>query len=122
MGYRSIVKSVIYDSNNKIQELKESAEYKNAVKHWEDDITEHHINDTETALMIQGDYFKWYAGVGGYDDVNSWHDLLNKANELGLSGEFMRIGEEDGDIEADRFGDNCHYYLHHIQSIECDFI
>jgi len=122
MGYRSIVKSVIYDTNNKIQELKESAEYKNAVKHWEDDITEHHINDTETALMIQGDYFKWYAGYGGYDDVNSWHTLLDKANELGLSGEFMRIGEDDGDIEADRFGDNCQYYLHHIQSIECDFI
>ena len=65
-----------------------------------------------TFLRLSGSGWKWY---DGYDDVEAWKRLLYIAEQMAEEGfdicyEFVRIGEEDGDVEQASGGDEvCHY-------------
>jgi hypothetical protein len=50
-------------------------------------------------LDLCGDFWKWYPD---YPDVMAWENLLIRAAEMGLNTEFVRIGEEDDDVEIRR--------------------
>lgn len=98
MGYRSEVKSIIYGDATKVEDfLRDNAETFNQLK--EDFPTElsRFTRDTRLFIYLDCNYSKWY---DEYEDVQRWHDFIEKAAEAGLCTEFVRIGEaSDGDIE-----------------------
>jgi hypothetical protein len=73
------------------------------------DIPTEHLDDfkiTELGKTVvmhcNYDHIKWY---DSYEDVKRTHRLLSEANEAGHSTAFIRIGEEDNDIETE-FNEN----------------
>lgn len=60
---------------------------------------------TEDGVYFEAGAVKWYKG---YHDVD-WHDTLYalaaSREDEGLSGQFVRIGEENDDIVEESFGD-----------------
>ena len=91
MGYRSEVKSIIYGDATKVEDfLRDNAETFNQLK--EDFPTElsRFTRDTRLFIYLDCNYSKWY---DEYEDVQRWHDFIEKAAEAGLCTEFVRIGE-----------------------------
>ena len=120
MGYRSQVKSVIYGSSENIAKLKATQEYLNVLDQFDSEyLSEHSINDNTQAILFSGGHLKWY---DEYADVKAWHKLIELSPSVGLSAEFLRVGEEAGDIENHNYGDECNWYLYVTTSIEADFI
>jgi hypothetical protein len=108
MGYRSEVKSLVYGTSEQMAKFKaDNAELIEAlaedfgfdVKQW--------ALGKYSMIYLSLDYSKWY---DSYSEVIRWHNLLTLAQEAELMTEFVRIGEEAGDIETDYTGD-CEYYL-----------
>ena len=123
MGYRSDVKIVFYLTNG----TSESAEEFNAkrgtttlpfaaLKLWFDENYPHYVATSEWCAQIEHgkDYIlldyhdvKWYPS---YDHVQAIESVFEKFSETFRSDErdhraqyeFMRVGEEDNDIEVDR--------------------
>jgi hypothetical protein len=123
MGYRSDVKIVFYLTNG----CSESAEEFNAkrgtttlpfaaLKLWFDENYPHYVATSEWCAQIEHgkDYIlldyhdvKWYPS---YDHVQAIESVFEKFSETFRSDErdhraqyeFMRVGEEDNDIEVDR--------------------
>jgi hypothetical protein len=62
------------------------------------------ITELGNRLVLHCNYndIKWY---DSYEDVKRVHRLLSEANEAGASTAFIRIGEEDNDIETE-FNEN----------------
>jgi hypothetical protein len=55
--------------------------------------------DVEVEVLdLSGDDWKWYPN---YEDVQAWMVFMRSAGEFGCSWEFVRIGEEQGDIECE---------------------
>ena len=79
-----------------------------------------HVFDLEdNKLMIHAYYegVKWY---DGYPEVDTWTAFVEKAAEFDdLSTEFIRIGENYADIEAEQHG-TCQYYLGVNRSMQID--
>ena len=73
----------------------------------------------EGKFVFYGADFKWYPD---YADVKAFHDMFNQLSDIeGISGYFMRVGEESGDIEEDNFGDDpCYDYFHSFQAMNFD--
>ena len=112
MGYRSEVRSAIYgpkdtlmafltkaaliDSNVALSKFKESLTLRvSEATRWNDE-TKAHSTEIIYVLDLYGDSWKWYED---YHDVRAWHALLEEAEEFGLDYEFVRVGEETGDID-----------------------
>lgn len=49
-------------------------------------------------LDLYGDDWKWYPG---YEDVRAWEAFMRGAHEWNCSYEFIRVGEEQNDIERE---------------------
>lgn len=55
-------------------------------------------------FVLFGEGWKWYPD---FADVRAFHDMFNQLSDIeGISGYFMRVGEENGDIEEDSFGND----------------
>lgn len=109
MGYRSEVASAIYGSKDMMQEFMQEHEIlivyiKNE---FYIDVKIYEV-EGQTFIFLYQDFVKWYAD---FEEVQAWQDLINKAQEYGLNTEFLRVGEENGDIEQDYYGEDCGYYL-----------
>lgn len=140
MGYRSQVRSLIYGEPELIDTLlaKEKLAGEKGIQHMFDGfitVTEtmtrvytHTTNPDGTTestphetpmkvIDLEGTDWKWY---DSYDDVKHWHALLAEADGLGLHYEFVRIGEETGDIETESSAD-AHYLLQVYTSIEASY-
>lgn len=113
MGYRSQVRSMIYGDPDILQALitkhvltgsKLFDEFEGGLRRVRLTRTYYDAETTTLqeriieALDLHGDGWKWYEG---YEDVRAWHELLLEAQEAGLCTEFVRAGEEAGDIETD---------------------
>lgn len=98
MGYRSEVKSIIYGQADKVEAfLLDNADLYNQLKEDFEQELSRFTRDTRLFIYLDCNYSKWY---DEYEDVQRWHDLLDKAADAGLCTEFVRIGEaSDGDIE-----------------------
>ena len=110
MGYRSEVASAIYGAKNTMQEFMQEHEILVSFIHNEfsDDVKMYEV-DGRFFITLYQDYTKWY---DQYEEVQAWHDLLDKARDYDLNIEFVRVGESaEGDIEQDYAGDECKYYL-----------
>ncbi len=62
-------------------------------------------------FIMYGESWKWYPD---YADVRAFHEMFNQLSDIeGISGYFLRVGEESGDVEEDSFGDDpCYDYFH----------
>ena len=62
-------------------------------------------------FMFYGADFKWYPD---YADVRAFHEMFNQLSDIeGISGYFLRVGEETGDVEEDHFGDEPDWDMFH---------
>lgn len=112
MGYRSEIKAVVtcdYGmSDNRKQEVFKQivGVVKLIAKEW---VAEQNkwgatIGWSDGALVFQWEGVKWY---DSYPDVQLFKELWGALSKIdGASGQFVRVGEEDGDIETMTFGDN----------------
>ena len=128
MGYRSDVVVLIYpdahfeDAPAKYEQLKllMGTTFKHVVEEFEAYTT---WIDESHVLKFKLDDVKWYPS---YPDVQMFEKMLavfNGDDEAGIEGyctEFIRIGEESGDIEQRCSGDNCEYHLQVRSEIDCN--
>ena len=142
MGYRSQIRSCIYSDNHELFDSFISAQK------LVDNQVFHEASDTEASgfansltflekiweyaqpsitgetkqvvkiLDLDGQDWKWYTE---YADVKAWHKLLLDAEDAGLNYEFVRVGEEDGDIEYESGGDNVENFLSTYTHINVDY-
>lgn len=98
MGYRSEVKSVIYQTKDKFDKFyndnKEEIEYFRE----EFGCLSIGIKGPYKVLFLDFEEVKWY---DSFPEVISWHNFLEKAEESGMYYEFVRLGEDDSDVELD---------------------
>jgi len=68
------------------------------------------------AFIFYGDSFKWYSD---YPDVKAWYEMWENLQSIeGISGYFVRVGEEQGDIEQEEFGaDPCYDHFHPFSAL-----
>ena len=103
MGYRSLVRCLIYGSKDKLEAfiiaqqliLNNSAlfEFKDVLRRY----TINRGNNTYHVLDLTGIDWKWYPI---YDTVIAWMTMLKETKSFGLYYEFIRIGDEDNDVEV----------------------
>ena len=118
MGYRSDVAICIYGPKDKMTALVAAARIQGCMP-----VNAfgglHMFDYSNNKHMIHAYYedVKWY---DGYKDVDTWHEFLEQAAEFDdLSTEFVRIGEDDADIEIEQQGD-CQWYLGTNRSVHVD--
>jgi len=121
MGYRSDVAICIYGPKDKMTALVAAARIQGCMP--DSDLpysNGFHVFDLEDRkLMIHAYYegVKWY---DGYPEVDTWHEFLGQAAEFDdLSTEFIRMGENEDDIEMKRQGD-CQWYLGANRSVRVE--
>jgi hypothetical protein len=133
MGYRSNVMAIIYpdggntfEASAKYEQLKVlmGTTFKDVVDEFGDPyMTWMH---KEHALMFSLEDVKWYPS---YPDVQLFEkmlaafDVADDGSDAGISGyctEFVRVGEENDDVEERHTGDNNQYYLNVRRSIDCN--
>ena len=68
-------------------------------------------------FMLYGADFKWYPD---FEDVKEFHKMFNQLGEIeGISGYFLRVGEELRDVEEEQFGDDpCYDYFHAFSAMD----
>ena len=138
MGYRSDVAIQIYGDQDKMQELiafhdsKLETLEENAKKDYacllgnsEENTSKEFWNVADIVdevkqieVMFYVNSVKWYSGYPAIDFINS---LYGKAEELGLSGEFLRIGEDTSDVEENGIGGDCEWRMSIDRSIDIGF-
>lgn len=122
MGYRSDVKALIYplggeDNLLKYDQLKVlmNTTFKEFYEYWHDP---HFVwNDKHRVLVFDANSVKWY---DSYSEVSGFSTFLDAVHELGYEYEFMRIGEDDTDVESMNSGDS-EGFLYVQRSIEVSF-
>lgn len=125
MGYRSNVMALIYPDVGDI--LKEQPLYDQlkvlmatTFKAVSDEFGDPYMTwcDKERVLKFDLPDVKWY---DSYPDVQMFEAMLRAfdGDIEGYCTEFVRTGEEVGDIEERRSGENGNYYLSVRTSIDC---
>ena len=124
MGYRSDVMALIYpepgdDKSAKFEQLKVLMattfkavvdEHFGACMEW---------LEADRVLKFNIPDVKWYTS---FPDVQAFETMLEEFGDdiPGYCTEFVRIGEESGDIEQRQAGDNNEYYLQVRCEIDCN--
>jgi hypothetical protein len=120
MGYRSDVSTVIYgDDRNpeKYALLKTlmNTTFKVAYDAWSACAEWH---DTKHVLEFQIEDVKWYES---YPEVMAFLTMLENLREIeGYNYEFVRVGEDDDDIDRQSEGNQCEYLINVCRSIEVE--
>ena len=122
MGYRSEVSSIIYAKKDIMDKFKvdNSDSIKELETHFENTYDEglsYQSNSYYDIIFLRGNGWKWYET---YTDVKAWNNLMNLAIDKGLSVEFIRIGEDEADIEVKYINDS-ECYLSAVRFIEASF-
>lgn len=75
--------------------------------------------DSDHVLKFDIPSVKWYPN---YSDVQMFEAMISAFDgEIeGYCTEFVRVGEDDGDVEERRTGEHNQYYLNVRQSIDCN--
>jgi len=98
MGYRSQVKSVIYQTQDKFDEFYKKHEEEIDYFKEEFGCMGLATKDDYKVLYLDFDEVKWY---DTFPEVMAWHNLLEQAETEGMYYEFVRLGEDDSDVEID---------------------
>lgn len=57
------------------------------------------ITETGNSITLDWYDFKWYEGIQGYEDVDAIMNSLNELSDKNIDYQYMRIGEENDDID-----------------------
>lgn len=136
MGYRSDVAIQIYGGSNREEALTKITELKQFIKESFDELSDPSKGDVNS-LITQSEqdtgkdfwitvdgvdelfFFasdvKWYKG---FVDVDYFQAIVEKAVDLDLNVEYIKIGEETDDIEVDFSGVDCEYRMSVNRSID----
>ena len=122
MGYRSDVKALIYPQSGD-QNLLEydklkllfNTTFKDVFEAWGKEYFE--WDDEHRVLIFDANSVKWY---DSYPEVEKFVQFLTDVAGLDYEYEFLRLGEEDDDIEDDRTGD-ANGFMYVSRSIEVAF-
>jgi hypothetical protein len=122
MGYRSDVKALIYPSGGEHNLLEYdklkllfNTTFQDVFTSWGEDYFS--WDDKHRALIFDANSVKWY---DDYPEIKTFLKFLEDVHGLGYEYEFIRIGEEDDDVETDRTGD-AEGYMYVSRSIEVQF-
>ena len=120
MGYRSDVSTVIYGDDRTAEKyalLKTlmNTTFKVAYDAWSADVIWH---DTKCVLEFFIEDVKWYES---YPDVMAFLTMLENLREIeGYNYEFVRVGEQDDDIDRQSEGNQCEYLIIVCRSIQVE--
>ena len=111
MGYRSDVQALIYPAGgehnllnyDKLKTLMNTT-FKDVSEAWGDDYFT--WDDHHRVLKFSANSVKWY---DSYPDVAKFTKFLTEVRDLEYEYEFLRIGEDDNDVESDYTGDAENY-------------
>ena len=135
MGYRSQVagcfsvdreerhdeqgKSYIYYDKAKFKEMVGFIKLSQLYEFWSNSTDQDAFGWKDGAFILYGSDWKWYPD---YEDVKAWDKLWeNMHNIEGISGYFVRVGEERNDVEEMEFGDDpCIDYFHAFSAMQFD--
>lgn len=127
MGYRSQVAGIIsvdkitkedergshyYDYDRaKFKEMVGFIKLTEFYELWSTEDSGKHFGWKDGSFILYGADWKWYPS---YPDVQAWDKLWENMQDIeGISGYFVRVGEESDDIEEMEFGDDpCYDYFH----------
>lgn len=119
MSYCSDVRAIIYGPTDVMQRFiaasKLDKEHRKVFEHFIGETRIFTVNagnpDAWSVLDMQCDDVKWHPE---FADVKAWHSFMqsveNEEDWEQLNYEFVRIGEEHGDVEWER-SDDCDYIL-----------
>lgn len=84
---------------------------------WQNSPDQDAIGWANGKFIMYGADWKWYPD---YADVKEFHKMFNQLGEIeGISGYFLRVGEEMGDVDEEQFGDDpCYDYFHSFQAMD----
>ena len=120
MGYRSQVAVVIYGNNRDAEKyalLKTlmNTTFKEAYTEFDGNAEWH---DNKHVLEFAMENVKWY---DGYGHVKHFMKMLEDIVDIeGFNYEFLRVGEDDGDVERHTGGENAKYILSVSREIQVD--
>jgi len=122
MGYRSDVKALIYpvSSEHSLIEydklkLLMNTTFKDVLDSWGNESFS--WDDKHRILVFNANSIKWYES---YPEVDMFPKFLEDVHELEYEYEFIRLGEEDDDVEEDSTGD-AQGYMYVSRTIEVNF-
>lgn len=126
MGYRSNIRCLIYPMDRVAEDTATLVDdyhalktvmnttFKEVMDMW----SEHLVFDDEHTLVdFAIDDVKWYES---YPDVAAFLQMIQEVEDLGYEYEFVRVGEDNGDIECLE-SNNHNGYLNVSTSIVCHF-
>jgi len=123
MGYRSDIKAVFYTKDTEQWPALRLFFDENFPKDFMEDLK---VIGSEwcSGYMLSFEAVKWY---DGYPDVKAYNkfvmeytELIDGESELPWMYEFIRVGEDNDDVETVRAGD-AQYVLDVRREITCDF-
>jgi hypothetical protein len=102
MGYRSQVKSVVYQTEDKFDKFYK--DHEEEIDYFKQELGCMGIakKDNYKVLYMDFDEIKWY---DTFPEVIAWKKFLADAEAAGMYYEFVRLGEDDSDVEID-YGTN----------------
>jgi len=131
MGYRSDLMVLIYPDVDKVED--EEAKYQQlkllmgtTFKDVSDEFGDPYMTwvDSDRVLKFKLDDVKWYPN---YRDVQMFEQMLTAfkcydedSDIKGYCTEYVRIGEDNNDVDEVCTGDNNHYYLQVRRTIDCN--
>lgn len=130
MGYRSQVACVISVDRRRIEDVEGKSKFiydKEKFKEmmgfiklsrfwelWNQGADQDAIGWANGKFVMYGEAWKWYPD---FEDVKAFHDMFNKMADIGgISGYFLRVGEERDDVEEDHFGDDPDWDMFYAQT------
>lgn len=115
MGYRSEVAIKIYGTEEEMAVVKAVYDKLYTGLDAETKETVDYLMGCSTTNGFSGDGFQFHADdikwYDGYAHVEFFTDFFNDGDDSGASCEFIRIGEDNDDVECDYIGDDNEYRL-----------
>lgn len=104
MGYRSDVRiRTTKEGYEVMKKFVENYIKEKELKGTDWNLLEHAIKtEMEGIITLDWNYVKWYEGIKGYEDVDAIMKSLDELSDKDIDYQYMRIGEEDDDIEEKR--------------------
>lgn len=127
MGYRSEVRALVYGHPDVVVSTVMAWLHKGGTNFWAlpgwvgalREYTQPDLvgDEHKRVIDLSASGWKW---SDVYEDVAAWTRFMAKAEEAGLSCEFVRIGEDHDDVEYDCGGEDVQGWLWVSRQIECD--
>ena len=123
MGYRSDVAIAVYGPEEVVAPFVTANRLLGDIDFGDVDIYQYTDGSVDKMCMVMVNFedVKWYDNI---KEVQEWEDFMKRAGRLAdtepLNAEFVRVGEEVGDIEQIAYGESVQHYLGYVSRITID--